>query len=193
MKTILVKSILFLGFLLSLSQLLAVENQFFKTYAEFKAGKGTKFDEIPSLWSSGFGKGITITFEMNGQNEKVQSNDIWGFVYKDALYRIAVLDQLPVKLISNGKIHYYENGWAHIIMARNGTTEGDVLGSKCYVSENIYSEIINLPENKVVKKLPRIVELMASFPEYVTLFECMGKGYDIERIRKCISTFEAKK
>lgn len=183
--------VLFFVFVLLSITVFAEQNMLFMTYNDLKSGKGIPYDELYLM--SPFGKGLVVSFMANGKKEKHHTKEFWGFIYKDALYRVAQCDMQLVKLISNGKIHYYENGWAHISMAKHDSNTGEVVGSKCYVSKGINTPIFNLPENKVAKKQDDIKGLMASNPEYVPLFECIGKGYDIERIRKCVATFEGKK
>ena len=56
----------------------------------------------------------TLFFIKDGLERKVKCKDIWGFTYKGILFRITDEGPIPVRLMTEGQVCYYENGIAHL-------------------------------------------------------------------------------
>lgn len=82
----------------------------FKTYEDFEAKRGQDYERY-SGYMHVMGK-VTLFLYDRGEKEKVKCANIWGFRYKDALFRVDKRYEQPAKLMSYGRLCYYENGMA---------------------------------------------------------------------------------
>ncbi len=87
---------------------------YYSTFEDYKSGNLVKMD-------SGIGisyvlRRFFIDFENNGSKEKIKCVDIWGFMFKNQLFRInhTNLEDDIYSVESAGKVVYYTNGWMKI-------------------------------------------------------------------------------
>ncbi len=179
-------------FLFLVTNAIAGELVIYKTYEDFQNKKPLENGEFISWRGSEVG-GV-FTSRKNGKLDYVKTRDIWGFLYYDKLFRVCKEDGNPARLMNAGKIMYYENGYAHMrMLEQNSDKAFSDGGTNCYVSVDMSTDLISLNHYKVMSKYKPIMALVATYPQYKPLFDCMGKGYDTERIRKCIADFEGVK
>lgn len=132
-----------------------------------------------------------MIFKKDQKKVKIHCKDIWGFSYKDALFRIDKNYSQPARVASSGKIIYYENGIAHLEMIRDNKEEGSFsIGYFCYVSKNLESELIPMPGSLISDARKKINKFKEENPEYKELFNCIEKNYNYLNVRPCITEFE---
>lgn len=163
----------------------------YKTYEDFNQKKGQDYDTYHS--ANSLGAKVTLVFIHKGDKVKVKCGDIWGFRYRDALYRTDTNYEMPVKLISFGRLCYYENGPAHLAMMKNGTNSAEFgIGAFCYASVDLRSEIFQFSGKKSDGKKAR-EHFVAVDPIYAEYFDCLGfPGNNVPAShRKCVEQFQA--
>jgi hypothetical protein len=185
-----VKRILVLAILL-MSFIADAQITVYRTYEDFKNKNGEKYDDYHG-YSHSMGR-VKLTFKKDGKKIKIHCRDMWGFSYKDAFFRIDKKYNQPTRVISIGKIIYYENGIAHLSMIRNNTKSGEFsIGYYCYVSKNINSELIPMPGLLISDARKKIKKFKEENPEYKELFDCIEKNYNYLNVRPCVTEFEKK-
>ncbi|MCU0318596.1 MAG: hypothetical protein MUE88_00745 [Flavobacteriales bacterium] len=160
----------------------------YDTYEDFETKKGRDFDHYTSAMHVA-GK-VTLILLHNNEKVKIKCSDIWGFRYKDALFRIDHRYDQPAKLMSYGRICYYENGPAHIAMMRDSTTSASFsLGAYCYVSVDLKDELYQFSGLKKdgKKALEHFVQINPIYRQY---FDCVGHTNSVSIHRECIAKFE---
>ena len=107
---------------------------------------------------------------------------IYGALSIKRHYLIDTDSYHPVRLISKGKLYYYENGQAHIRMLQKGN---DIalfgIGYESYISEGLNSE------TKAVNVGRKWERYKAKYPEYRFLMNCLEEHSDSEEQKRvCI-------
>ncbi|MBL7953092.1 MAG: hypothetical protein JNM62_15390 [Flavobacteriales bacterium] len=133
----------------------------------------------------------TLLFEKDGVKRKVKCKDIWGFMYKGVLFRINDEGPIPVRLMVEGNVCYYENGFAHLYMQREDAELGTFdVGYASYLSKDIRSPIVPAVfkegDTKTVSGRFR-----TEYPALEPLFSCIGAQEGMDPVRQCVVDFEA--
>lgn len=133
----------------------------------------------------------TLIFQKDGAKRKVKCKDIWGFTYKGVLFRINDEGPIPVRLMTEGTVCYYENGFAHLYMQRDSTElAGFDQGHAAYLSKDIKSPIVPAffkeGDQRSVSSRFR-----SEYPGLEPLFKCIGERADMDPVRQCVVDFEA--
>ncbi len=138
------------------------------------------------------GKKVTCFIKDRTTKEKIECNKLWGFKYKDALFRIYKIESFPVMLVREGKFCYYENGEAHINRLDNENSKSSTVsykfGDACYLSQSLESNIYATEGAGYIrfKKL---------YPEYQKLYECLKEtpyGHLNEStMRECVADYHS--
>lgn len=133
----------------------------------------------------------TLIFEKDGLKRKVKCKDIWGFMYKGVLFRINEEGPIPVRLMTEGALCYYENGFAHLAMQRDSTElEEYDFGHGAYLSKDLRSPIVPARfKSGDVRSLSG--RFRTEYPAMEPLFKCMEDHTEMDRIRQCVVDFEA--
>lgn len=160
----------------------------FATYADYTTAKGDTvgvyLDLVPSMGQ------YTLIFNANGAKRKVACKDLWGFLYKGVLFRIEEQFHLPVRLMTKGAVCYYENGYAHLIMQRDGTELSFYdLGYQSYVSGDLQSTIV--PAIFKAEDRSASGKFRATHPKYAALCSCLGDQDELDHTRQCVVDYEA--
>lgn len=160
----------------------------FASYADYQAAKGdtvgTFVDLAPSMGQH------TLVFSRNSEKRKIPCRNLWGFVFKGVLFRIEEEFHLPVRLMTKGAVCYYENGYAHLVMQRDGTELSFYdIGYQNYLSHDLGSSIVRA----VFKAGDRSSsgKFRAAFPQYESLCTCIGDRDELDHTRQCVVDFEA--
>lgn len=183
-RTVFLFSVIFNG-ALSFAQPEAV---LYPTYAAFERDSGevvgTYVDLLPAS-----GKNMLVFKTATGRR-KVQCDEVWGFRYKDVLFRIESERHLPVRLMTKGGVCYYENGPAHLRMLRDAK-EVDFyeLGDPSYLSRNLQEEIVRavFAEGDQTSS----GRFREAHPQLEPLFTCLGDRDELDHTRQCVVDFEA--
>ena len=161
----------------------------FETFQDFVDQKGTTYDDYHG-YSHAMGA-VKIILKDNGKKVKIKCRDIWGFVYNDALFRTDHVHDQPVRLLSFGKICYYENGIAHLNMLKNDSESGSFsIGYYCYVSATIDGTLVPMPSTLLSDARKKIKKFKEANPQYKDLFDCIEKNYNYQNVRPCVEEFE---
>jgi hypothetical protein len=134
----------------------------------------------------------TLIFEKDGAKRKVKCKDIWGFTYKGILFRIDEEGHIPVRLMTEREVCYYENGFAHLRMLRD-TSEmaGFDYGHSAYLSKDIKGVIV--PAVFAAEDDRSISgKFRTEYAGLEPLFKCIGATDDMTNIRQCVVDFEAQ-
>ena len=133
----------------------------------------------------------TLFFLKDSVERKVKCKDIWGFTYKGILFRITDEGPIPVRLMTEGEVCYYENGVAHLKMQRDNVELAEYeIGQSAYLSKDIKSPIVpaRFKDGDARSISGRFRE---EHPELERLCTCIGASEDMDRTRQCVVDFEA--
>lgn len=156
----------------------------FRTYEDFKNERGENYDEYNSyLVALG---SATLYFLKDNAKHKIQCKDIWGFVYKDVLFRIDEFSNQPARLMSHGKIFYYENGIAHLDMLKHNKDNGTSPSSlSVFFSKSLDTPVVSSGTSKPYNKFK------TNHPEYKEFLECIDVNrHSVYTARECVAEFE---
>jgi hypothetical protein len=133
----------------------------------------------------------TLLFEKDGVKRKVKCKDIWGFMYKGVLFRINEEGPIPVRVMTEGAVCYYENGFAHLYMQRNDTELGEFeVGHGSYLSKDLRGPMVPAifkdDDTRSVSGRFR-----TEYPQLEPLFKCIGDRDQMDTTRQCVVDFEA--
>ncbi len=133
----------------------------------------------------------TLIFQKDGTKRKVKCKDIWGFTYKGILFRINDEGPIPVRLMTEGAVCYYENGFAHLYMQRDSTElAGFEYGHASYLSKDIKGPIVPAVFKEGDQKSVSS-RFRSEYPALEPLFKCIGAQAEMDPIRQCVVDFEA--
>ncbi len=137
-------------------------------------------DVVPSLGR------FVVVYEQGGKRKQVATRKVWGFMNKGALYRIEPEGNLPVRLMAQGPIYYWENGLAHLRMQNDSVEASSIrYGRASYLSQGMDSEIVPAIFGGS-PALPAAERFRAERPEYAALLEQIGTGSDLQRVRELV-------
>lgn len=135
-----------------------------------------------------------IIFEKKGKKQKVECSKVWGFQYKFKLFRCNGAKHPPARVISNGKITYYENGPAHLDMLKNETSEAHFSeGAYCYFSVNLLGNMLEMPSKFSREVYGDVEKFKTKHKQYKKLFSCIETNYNPAKIYDCVKAFERGK
>lgn len=164
----------------------------YKTFEDFKNQEGESYAIYYGHMHIGGKYRILVKQKRTDKEIKIKCKKIWGFTYKDQLFRSTGKTGSFARLMYQGGIYYYENGVAHMDILSSDAGQGNFsIGYFAYFSEGINSELFPYTNGKLRK-------LTKEFPEHETLFECIkfsnkgklfDRGNDYERIRTCLEDY----
>ena len=131
-----------------------------------------------------------LVLRQDGKEVKVPFKKLWGFSLNLMLFRVLEPDQVPLRVMLQGGLCYYEPGLAHLRMWRDSSTTAMVeRGPLAYLSRDLSSPII--PAEFGSEEDPmRGDAFRREHPQFEQLFACIGKGEDVEHTRQCVVDFE---
>ena len=150
-------------------------------------------DDYDKYWYDTLGNS-TVTFEKAGKKFTFDCSKIWGFQYHYKLFRSGKDGTPPLRIISAGKIVYYENGLAHLEMLKNDSENGNFSkGFYCYVSVNLLGKTVAMPPELSNELYKEVEKFKKENKQYKKLFECIESDYNYPKISECIKKFEKGK
>jgi len=161
------------------------EVRVYKTYEDFTEDRGEDYDSFKHC-NHGMGS-VTMVFLRDGEKKKVACKDIWGFRYKDALFRVEKTYSQPARLLVEGALCFYGNGWAHLTMLKDGVSEASYpVGAESYLSSGVRAPLIPGGPGG-----PAFVEEAARKlgTKYRPFFACVGKDGSNEKFFQCLKEF----
>lgn len=182
---------LFTFHIFSQQQPIPVATGVYMSYTDYAQRKLKSMDDFENF-SDTLGKAV-LTFTKSGKKIKFNCSEVWGFQYKYKLFRCDP-NGIPVRVISAGKIAYYENGLAHLEMIKYDKEEGKYTrGFCCYASANLLSRIFPFPPNMNNEAYKEIEKFKRDNKQYAKLFKCIESDYNTSKIPDCIKKFERGK
>lgn len=166
----------------------------YTTYQDFVNQTPKQYEDLKDYLLA---ENLTLKVVKNNNIEKIRVKDIWGFVYKDAFFRIDHDDprSMITRLVSTGKLFYYENGIPHLQMLFHDTDSASYrasYGYTAYISTALDSDMAplstgtNLLDRKRAKK--RRKEFRETNINHEEFFKCL-RNYSIETLRRCITKY----
>ena len=133
---------------------------------------------------------FVITYLVDGKEKTTPCSRIWGFQYEGTLYRIAPEGRMPVRLMAQGAVFYWENGFAHMRMQRDSTEAAAFeYGRPSYLSQDLFGEIVPACfEGKGATKASQ--RFKERYPAYADMITCIGEGADMDSTRQCVVEYE---
>jgi hypothetical protein len=133
----------------------------------------------------------TLLFEKDGVKRKVKCKDIWGFLYKGVLFRINDEGPIPVRLMTEGAVCYYENGFAHLKMLHDDLEIAPYeVGNAAYLSKDLKGQIV--PARFQEGDLRSVsARFRTEYPMLEPLCRCIGEQAEMDPIRQCVVDFES--
>ncbi len=179
------KKLFFLIGFLFFVNLLSAQIKVYKTYEDFQNGIAEEMDTYVHNEYL-LGRGTKFVFRKNKKKVRFIGKKIWGFSIEDHLFRTAIAG-IPYKLISKGKLCYYENGIAHLEMiSRKKDSSSNTFGSLTMLSKSLYSELIPIGSDAFQGKYNK---LKKKYPQYKSLYKCLEDDLDYKNFRKCFEEF----
>lgn len=163
--------------------------QVFTTFENFENNNGVEYDDYVDWTHTIRNKKYKLVFVKEDLETDVSCDEIWGFTYKENIFRINHYSYRPVKVVSNGKIVYYENGLAHLKALKNESQLGAAFntateGYPCLISKSLSSYIFPLKEHKFSR-------LKKKFPDDSEFLNCLNmKNLYYKLVRQCVEEYE---
>jgi hypothetical protein len=155
----------------------------YKTYEDYEAKKFVEFVEFKyTLQLKNYLYDYLRFVDANKQTVAFKTIDYWGFEYKGCLFRILprtnsnCVSTYFVRLLSKGKICYYENGAGHLeaLYMNKKKALYDSERGKFFFSKDLNS-IISEDQFGECRKNPSHQQLFAENKEYEPLYDCLIK------------------
>ncbi len=169
---------------LVISSGMMAQNVIYHSYSEYVAEKGEqvdgRIDVVPDMGR------LVVTYLKAGSKKHVPTRKVWGFMNEGFLYRIEPEGKLPVRLMAQGAIFYWENGFAHLRMQRDSSEAATVeYGYASYLSRDMQSEIVPAHFTPDDTK-SRSAKFKQAWPAYSELLDRIGEGTNMDSVRQCV-------
>lgn len=164
------------------------QNVIYRSYEEYRAKQGEAvdggIDVVPDLGR------FVVSYVKDGSKKHRPTRKVWGFLSRGFLYRIEREGHLPVRLMAQGAICYWENGFAHLRMQRDSAeAAGFEYGHASYLSHNVLSEIVPASFKADDTKSPS-AKFKKAWPAYADLLDRIGEGADMDRLRQLVVDYD---
>jgi len=181
------RSLIFL-LTLGLSSGAMAQNVIYRNYGEYVAKQGDSVDGPVSVVPN-MGR-FVVSYVKEGSKKHVATRKVWGFLNNGFLYRIEPEGHLPVRLMAQGAIFYWENGFAHLRIQRDSTgAAGFKYGYGSYLSRELQSGIVPASfKAEDTKSSP--AKFKESWPAYAELLGRIGEGADMDSVRQLVVDYE---
>lgn len=176
-------SLLLLFFVCSF--LVNAQTGIYRTYEDYI---NNKLEDVGELSNVVHVQGeFSILFKRNDEKIKVKCEEIWGFKYKNELFRVDHETQQPYYVYSIGKIIYYENGLAYLEMLRFNKDFAEIEWGGAYaLSKTMNSDMVITRQ--------QWKKFLEGNPELKDILYCLNQeSYSIKNNRECVKKFEENK
>ena len=167
----------------------------YRTFKEYERGKGEPYDDFDKWLTGATLNKVKYIFIKNGEKETILNTEMWGFKYKDVLFRIFPLNKewSLGKVMSTGKVTYYEFGWEHLRLAQKGKPEGKKPDITIYPGYSIgLNDEPFFGYFRIKKKDKDLEAFKAANPEHKTIYNCLEGKLEILEIRACFNDYNKK-
>lgn len=158
------------------------QNVLYRSYEEYAEHRG---QEVKGLFNvePHIGR-FVVTYREGEVRVRVPTRKVWGFMNQGALYRIEQQGFLPVRLMAQGPIYYWENGFAHLRMQHDSVEVAAFeYGLPSYLSHDLHGEIVPAVFKPGDTRSPS-GKFRQAWPAYADLLERIGEDADMDRIRQ---------
>ncbi len=164
------------------------QNALFRSHEAYVAKQGDAVDGLIDVEPQ-LGR-FTVVFEKEGRKRHISTRKVWGFMNNGALYRMEQESKLPVRLMAQGAIFYWENGFAHLRMQQDSTAAASIeYGYAAYLSRDLQGPIV--PAVFAVDDTKSAsAKFKAAWPAYKDLLESIGAGDGMDRVRQLVVEYE---
>jgi hypothetical protein len=194
----LLKKIYFLFAFAFTTQNLTAQTGIYKTYEDYKSGNIELIENVTNVWWKG-GFGRTVVFEIKDKkSKKYKLKEFWGFTYKNHLFRsmLAGYTEL-VCVLDSGKMILYTHGGAQLTLLKEGSNFGFIENgsAECFLSLDYSSEIFHTHWNSYSSKIypkkfrKRYEQFVENYPQFQTMYDCIGDTYSFFLAKGCIMKF----
>lgn len=164
------------------------QNVIYRSYEEYTGKQGEEvdgpIDVVPDLGR------FVVSYVKDGSKKHRPTRKVWGFLNGGALYRIEPEGHLPVRLMAQGAIFYWENGFAHLRMQHDSAeAAGFQYGQASYLSRDLQSEIVPASFKADDTKSPS-AKFKKAWPAYADLLDRIGEGADMDRVRQLVVDYD---
>lgn len=164
------------------------QSALYRSYEEYAQQRGEPVDRITEVVPS-MGR-FVVLYSKDGTGGQLPVRKLWGFMNRGVLYRMEQQDKLPVRLMAQGAIYYWENGFAHLHMQRDSTVAaGFEQGHAAYLSRDVQSTIVPAVF-KADDTKSASAQFKAAWPAYRELLDRIGEGNDLDRVRQLVADYE---
>ena len=160
----------------------------YRSYDEYVAKQGESvdgtIDVVPNMGR------FVVSYVKAGSKNNLATRKVWGFMNEGFLYRIEPEGHLPVRLMAQGAIFYWENGFAHLRMQRDSTeASGFEYGRASYLSRELQSTIVPAIF-KADDTKSASAKFKNAYPAYAELLGRIGEGADMDIVRQLVVDYE---
>lgn len=167
----------------------------YKTYTDYKSNMGTAYDgsyKYKGISGSGTFGGYVVDFESKGKPEiNIHCSGVWGFKYRDSLFRIAA-NGAPAVLTSSGKMCFYQNGCFVLRDMEPGSYASKAIkeSESNYVSKDLQSDMMEWPIGNPVSLAAVIKKFKSKYPETAQLLDCIYQNRNAYlKMKGCMGDF----
>ena len=164
------------------------QNLLYRSYGDFAEHRGQTVGgpiDVEPHWGR-----FVVVYVQDGRRQRIPARKLWGFMNQGAFYRIEREAGLPVRLMAQGAIAYWENGLAHLRMQRDSTEAATIeFGHAAYLSRDMQGNIVpaSFPADDAKSASAKF---KAAWPVYHDLLERIGNGGDMDRVRQLVVEYE---
>jgi len=165
----------------------------FRTYEDYQNNNIEKVNSMSHVSYSG-GRYRMHYKDSTGKKDKLKYSDVWGFMYEGHLFRSETRAEGFVRVITQGKLIYYENAYFHLealvekksIIQLSSMTSSSIMMS--YISTDLNSEIVIIPSLSIGVYQKAWKRFIKDNPKADDFFSCVGKKTNYFNLRSCAAS-----
>lgn len=186
--------LLFLFLTLFISLTIDAQVTVYITEDDYPNKAGVVYEDY-SGWTSS-GSNVTIVLLDKGNKVKLKCADIWGFVYKDKLFRVDKFNNQPVMLLHQGNACVYRPGCSALSELKNPTAQfvSAFEEAHSYISHSLSTPVIPI-RGWIDETKTEIGRFRAEHPEHEKLLKCayvQHLGWSWEVLEDCAQNMDKK-
>lgn len=139
------------------------------------------------------GKLQIVYKDSTGKKTTLNGSDIWGFKYKNHLFRVGrMYHENFYKVIAQDSAIYYQNGPAHFEMIKHNSNTGTKFGFYNALSNDLNSDIVPFDHHMKRSFKKQRKAYLAKHPELQPVFDCMAEKAKIAVIdgSECMAEYK---
>lgn len=162
----------------------AAQSELFRSYDAFAQGTGERV-EGPIEVVPRMGRWV-VAYRQAGRQQHIPARKLWGFRNQGFLYRIEPEGRLPVRLMAQGAVYYWENGLAHLRMQRDTVEAAGIQhGHAAYLSRDVQAPIVPARFSAEDHRSSS-ARFRQAWPAYAPLLDRIGADAPMDSVRQCV-------